>query len=180
MRAIEAKQSSTIRDTRSAMGNSIDASNPRGSAWHRWDPHIHTPGTALNDQYKGDDPWNVFLSKIEQSDPPIRALGITDYCGIESYVETVARTTTGRLAGVGLIFPNVEFRLSIETNKGAGVNLHLLFSPHEADHVERIRHFLDGLMFKYQKETYRCNRADLMRLGRVHNPSLLDDVAAQP
>lgn len=160
------------------MEHKIDASDPRGSRWHRWDPHIHTPGTALNDQYKGSDPWDVFVSKIEQSDPPIRALGITDYCGIEGYIDTVARKKAGRLQGVGLIFPNVEFRLSIETNKGSGINLHLLFSPHEADHVQRIHHFLDGLTFKYQGETFRCKRDDLIRLGRVHNPSLLDDAAA--
>lgn len=160
------------------MEHKIDASDPRGSRWHRWDPHIHTPGTALNDQYKGSDPWDVFVSKIEQSDPPIRALGIADYCGIEGYIDTVARKKAGRLQGVGLIFPNVEFRLSIETNKGSGINLHLLFSPHEADHVQRIHHFLDGLTFKYQGETFRCKRDDLIRLGRVHNPSLLDDAAA--
>src|SRR4051812_48127345 len=100
------------------MGSSVNASDLRGSVWHRWDPHLHTPGTALNDQYKGDDPWDRFLAKIEQSDPPIRALGITDYCDIDGYVETVARRETGRLPGVGLIFPNVEFRLSIETNRG--------------------------------------------------------------
>lgn len=152
--------------------------SPRGSTWHRWDPHIHTPGTALNDQYRGPDPWEVFLAKIENSEPPIRALGVTDYCCIDTYVETVQRKASGRLPGVGLIFPNVEFRLSIETNKGAGVNLHLLFSPHDTDHVGRIRHFLDGLTFVYQQETFRCNRTDLMRLGRAHNTLLADDLAA--
>jgi hypothetical protein len=160
------------------MFDAVEAISARGSMWRRWDPHIHTPGTALNDQYKGADPWDAFLTKIEQSDPPIRALGITDYCGIEGYVETVARKAPGRLPTVGLIFPNVEFRLSIETNKGTGINLHLLFSPHEADHVDRIRHFLDGLTFKYQNETFRCNRADLIRLGRTHDPSLLAEGAA--
>lgn len=160
------------------MDELFDAVSRRGSMWHRWDPHIHAPGTALNDQYKGTDPWNDFLMRVENSDPPIRALGITDYCGIDSYVETVNRRNSGRLTGVALIFPNVEFRLSIETNKGSAINIHLLFSPDAADHVERIRHFLDGLEFKYLGETFRCNRADLTRLGRVHNSQLTDDVAA--
>jgi hypothetical protein len=53
--------------------------------------------------------------------PPIRALGITDYCSIEKYVETLAKQREGRLPGVGLIFPNVEFRLSIETKKARGL-----------------------------------------------------------
>ena len=28
--------------------------NKQGSVWHRWDPHIHTPGTALEDQFNDD------------------------------------------------------------------------------------------------------------------------------
>jgi hypothetical protein len=86
------------------------------------------PAPPLNDQYKGADPWHDFLTKVEQSDPPIRALGITDYCGIDGYIETIKRRDGGRLVGVGLVFANVEFRLSIETNKGSAVNIHLLFS----------------------------------------------------
>nr|WP_232447720.1 AAA family ATPase [Burkholderia ubonensis] len=79
---------------------------------------------------------------------------------------------------MGLIFPNVEFRLSIETRKGAAVNLHLLFAPEDPDHVDRIYHFLGGLEFKYQGEAFRCTSSDLIRLGRTHNPSLTDDKAA--
>lgn len=160
------------------MSADFEPISARGSTWHRWDPHIHAPGTALNDQYAGADPWDNFLTKIEKSDPPIRALGITDYCGIDCYIETRKRQDAGRISNVGLIFPNVEFRLSIETNKGAAINLHLLFSPDAADHVQRIEHFLNGLQFRHQGEMFRCSRADLVRLGRLHNASLADDRAA--
>lgn len=160
------------------MSAGFDPISARGSTWHRWDPHIHAPGTALNDQYTGADPWGDFLTRIEQSDPPIRALGITDYCGIDCYIETIKRQETGRIPGVGLIFPNVEFRLSIETNKGSAINMHLLFSPHALDHIERIHHFLNGLQFKHQGETFRCTRTDLSRLGRLHDTLLVDDRAA--
>ncbi|MBE7941051.1 AAA family ATPase [Ramlibacter aquaticus] len=160
------------------MNQGFEAVSPQGSTWHRWDPHIHAPGTALNDGYGSLEPWEVFLDKVEKSDPPIRALGITDYCGIDCYVETVARRNSGRLQGVGLIFPNVEFRLSIETIKGSGINLHLLFSPESPDHIERIRNVLSGLIFPHQDEQFRCTRPDLIRLGRVLNPNLVDDRAA--
>ncbi|MGV8664330.1 hypothetical protein ACV357_35545, partial [Pseudomonas aeruginosa] len=79
-----------------------------------WDPPIHTPVTPLNDQYSGPDPWETFLSAIESSSPPIRALGITDYFGIERYEQDVDLKSQGRLPGVGLIFPYVELRLGIE------------------------------------------------------------------
>ena len=161
------------------MAAMFDVQSKRGSIWHRWDPHIHTPGTALNDQYAGPDPWATFLDAIEASNPPIRAMGITDYFGIERYEQVVDEKHQGRLSGVGLIFPNVELRLGIETAKASAVNIHLLFSPHDVDHVERIKRFLLEFEFPYLGESYRCQRSDLIRLGRAHKPELTDDEAAR-
>lgn len=161
------------------MAGVIDTQSKRGSIWHRWDPHIHTPGTALHNQYTGPDPWESFLSAIETSEPPIRALGITDYFGIERYEQVVAEKRRDRLPSVGLIFPNVELRLSIETIKASAVNIHLLFSPHDSDHVERIKRFLLEFEFSYLGEPYRCQRSDLIRLGRAHKPELTNDEAAR-
>jgi energy-coupling factor transporter ATP-binding protein EcfA2 len=161
------------------MSGDFDIQSDLGSLWHRWDPHLHTPGTALNDQYEGKEPWEQFLETIEASDPPIRALGITDYFGIECYEQVVAFKDRGRLPGVGLIFPNVELRLGIETSKGSAVNFHLLFSPHDPDHVERIKRFLLEFEFPHLGETYRCHRDDLIRLGRIHKPQATDDEAAR-
>jgi hypothetical protein len=100
----------------------MDSVNMRGSLWHRWDPHIHAPGTVLNDQYKGAESWEEFFTRIEKSDPPIRALGITDYYSVAVYEQVIAKWHAGRLSGVGLIFPNVEMRLGIETAKSSAIN----------------------------------------------------------
>jgi len=151
----------------------------RGSLWRRWDPHIHTPGTVLNDQYSGANPWEAFLSRIEASDPPIEALGITDYFGLEPYEKVRELKRQGRLPNVGLVFPNVELRLNIETNKGSAINLHLLFSPDDPDHIERIKRFLLEFEFQYQGENFRCHREDFIRLGRAHNPEQTDSEAAR-
>jgi hypothetical protein len=161
------------------MADAYEVQSKRGSIWHRWDPHIHTPGTALNDQYAGSDPWEAFLGAIEASSPPIRALGITDYFGIERYEQVVDEKRRNRLPGVGLIFPNVELRLGIETAKASAVNIHLFFSPQDSDHVERIKRFLLEFEFSYLGESYRCQRSDLIRLGRAHKPALIDDEAAR-
>jgi len=53
--------------------------SPRGSVWHRWDPHIHIPGTLHADNFSGDDPDIEFIKRINNTSPPIRVLGIIDY-----------------------------------------------------------------------------------------------------
>jgi hypothetical protein len=145
-----------------------------GSLWHRWDPHIHAPGTLLSNRYKGADRWDEFFRRIEESAPVIRALGITDYFGVDAYEEFLRRRG-GRLGEVAFIFPNVELRIGIATAAGFAINVHLLCNPADHDHVAKIRRFLSNLHFGSE---YRCDRADLARLGRAHDRSIQDERAA--
>jgi hypothetical protein len=149
-----------------------------GSKWHRWDPHIHAPGTVLNNQYPGIDGWEQFLGRIEASDPPIRALGITDYYSVDVYKIVLAKKTAGRLPGVDLIFPNVEMRYGIGTGRGSPINVHLLVSPDDPEHVEQIQRFLRAFSFDAYQESFHCDRADLIRLGRAYDNTLQEDSAA--
>ena len=50
-------------------------------------------------------PGKRFLTKIETSNPPIRALGITDYYSLNTYEAVVESKRNGRLSGVDLVFP---------------------------------------------------------------------------
>ena len=79
-----------------------------GSQWHRWEPHIHAPGTVLNDRFGGGDPWDVYLTKIEIKTPLIRALAVTDYYLTDLYEQVLQHKEDGRLPHVDLIFPNIE------------------------------------------------------------------------
>lgn len=151
----------------------IDTS--RGALWHRWDPHIHAPGTAMNDQYSGNDPWPEFISQVDKQDPPIRVLGITDYFLIDTYEKAMHAKAGGSLTGVGLLFPNVEIRLSLGTGTNSAINAHLLFSPEDKDHLERIRRLMATFKFRYQKDEFRCERSELIRLGRAHDSAIFDD-----
>jgi hypothetical protein len=152
--------------------------NPQGSMWHRWDPHIHAPGTVLNNQYRGDSAWDSFLTGIEQSTPEICALGITDYLSVDLYEQVLADKRKGRLPKVGLLFPNIELRFGIATARDAAINFHLLVSPDDPNHVAEIRRFLLGLNFAYMGERYRCERSDLIRLGRAFNSAAAEDHVA--
>jgi ABC-type molybdenum transport system ATPase subunit/photorepair protein PhrA len=66
-------------------------------------------------------------------------------------------------------------RFGIETAKGSAINVHLLFSPEDADHVARIERFLSELHFPFQGESYRCEPSDLIRLGRAYDKTAKDD-----
>ena len=155
-----------------------DIQQAQGSIWQRWDPHIHTPGTVLNDQYGGQDPWEQFLTLVEKSNPPIRALGITDYCGLDCYEAVLEKKKLGRLDGVDLVFPNVELRYGIGTGKNHPINFHLLVSPEDPEHVEQTRRFLRALIFEAHEDSFRCDRSELIRLGRACDRQVRDDGAA--
>jgi ABC-type lipoprotein export system ATPase subunit len=148
----------------------------RGSLWHRWDPHLHAPGTLLNDQFGGD--WDKYLERIEQSEPKIEALGVTDYFCIDTYKEVRERKAQGRLSDVKLLFPNVELRIDTKTTSDRAINIHLLFSPADPDHEAQIERILGQLTFNVGERDYACTRADLIALGKAHDPKQTDERGA--
>ncbi|ORB50493.1 TrlF family AAA-like ATPase [Mycolicibacterium rhodesiae] len=151
--------------------------DPRGAVWRRWEPHIHTPGTAMEDRF-GSTSMEQYLDAVEAADPGVESLGITDYLLTRRYEEVLAAKDAGRLPNVGLLFCNIEIRLGIETKAGKPVNMHLLVSPDDPEHVQQINRFLSKLTFTFAKDTYCCTPDDLRRLGYAHDASIQDDEAA--
>jgi hypothetical protein len=149
----------------------------RGSEWRRWEPHIHAPGTVLNNQYSGTDPWDSYLLTLEGLTPTIEAVGVTDYYVTETYEELVRHRQRGRLPNVQLIFPNVELRLDVAARTGF-VNIHLLVSPEDPNHPTELRRILSRLQFHAFSDRYDCTREELIRLGRRSNSMLGSDSAA--
>lgn len=66
----------------------------RGSEWRRWEPHVHAPGTVLNDQF-GANAWDDYLQRLEQASPTIQALGVTDYYLLDSYEAVLSHRALG-------------------------------------------------------------------------------------
>ncbi len=148
----------------------------RGSEWHRWEPHIHAPGTLLNDQFKQGD-WDAYLDTLDRATPSIGAVAITDYYTTALYEEVCRRKEAGRLPGVSLIIPNIEVRLDVAAKSGF-VNLHLLVSPDDPNHVSEIRRFLSRLHFSAHNDRFDCTPEELIRLGKTADSSIKDDRAA--
>src|SRR5579862_8434407 len=150
----------------------------RGSEWRRWEPHVHAPGTVMNNQFTGPGAWSDYLTALEQASPAIEAIAVTDYYVTDTYEEVLRYRMTGRLPTVGLIFPNVELRLDIATASGEFVNLHLLVSPDDPQHIEELRRLLSRLQFNVMHDRFDCTRADLIRLAKKADPTVSDDRAA--
>ncbi|WP_223300977.1 TrlF family AAA-like ATPase [Xanthomonas citri] len=148
----------------------------RGSEWRRWEPHVHAPGTVLNDQF-GPNAWDEYLKRLEEASPAIEALGVTDYYLLDSYEAVLSYRSQGRLQGIGFVFPNIEVRLDVAAKTGF-VNAHLLVNPTSANHLEEIKRFMGRLDFAAYGDRFHCNRDDLIRLGRCADASIVDDIAA--
>ncbi len=150
----------------------------RGSEWRRWEPHIHAPGTAMNNQFTGPTAWDDYLTALERATPLIEAIAVTDYYVTDTYEEVLRRKAAGRLPRTKLIFPNVELRLDVATAKGGFVNLHLFVSPEDPNHLEELQRLLSRLQFNVMQDRFDCTRADLIRLGKKADPNISDDRVA--
>jgi hypothetical protein len=149
-----------------------------GSRWHRWEPHVHAPGTVLNNQFKGATAWDDYLKALESAAPSIRAIGVTDYYSTATYERVLEAKRRGRLPACDVIFANVEMRLALGTVKGKWVNVHLLVSPEDPNHLTELARFQTRLNFEAHEDTYVCTKDDLIRLGRKVDPSLTHDATA--
>ncbi|MGL9623658.1 AAA family ATPase [Bradyrhizobium sp. U531] len=150
----------------------------RGSEWRRWEPHIHAPGTVMNNQFSGPTAWTDYLTALERATPAIEAIAVTDYYVTDTYEEVLRQKAAGRLPATKLIFPNVELRLDVATARGGFVNLHLFVSPEDPKHVEELQRLLSRLQFNVMQDRFDCTRADLIRLGKKADPNITDDNAA--
>ncbi|WP_290524101.1 TrlF family AAA-like ATPase [Alcanivorax sp.] len=149
----------------------------RGSEWHRWEPHIHAPGTILNNQFGVSDPWSSYLSTLETLTPKIEAIAVTDYYVTDTYEELLRHKGAGRLPDVSLIFPNIELRLDVAAKSGF-VNVHLLVSPEDPEHLSEIKRILKRLQFHAFGDRFDCTREELIKLGKQADTAITDESAA--
>jgi hypothetical protein len=105
-----------------------------GSEWRRWDLHVHTPGTILNNQFRD---WHEYLSAIE-AQTAVRVIGVTDYMSIANYSKLKLHKAQGRIRNIDLLIPNIEFRVAPPTEQATAVNIHVLVSPDDPSHEQEI------------------------------------------
>jgi len=145
----------------------------RRSEWRKWDLHIHTPGTAREDKYAG---WAEFVQALK-STKDVSVVGITDYLSIANYELLIRQKKDAKFGSIDLLIPNIEFRVTPQTDRGHAVNLHLLIDPSGTEHCDEINRALARLSIEYQRQPYSCTRAEITKLGAAYNAKLTDDDA---
>lgn len=145
-----------------------------GAEWLRWEPHVHGPGTVLNNQFKGSNAFEEYLTLLEDNRPVLTAIGVTDYYSTDVYEAVVEAKREARLPSCNLIFPNIEMRLDTGTIGGNWVNTHLLISPEDPQHLEELSRFLGRLSFDAHGDSFRCTKDDIIRLGKKVSPEVTD------
>jgi ABC-type cobalamin/Fe3+-siderophores transport system ATPase subunit len=120
---------------------------PRGSEWRKWDLHVHTPTTKLNDQFEapeGGDVWMEYCKKLEESE--VEAYGITDYFSADGYFTFMEKFKVAYPDSKKVFFPNIELRSSYVVNAAQEeVHIHIIFNPFVEKVDERIKKFLQYL-----------------------------------
>ena len=123
----------------------------RGSEWRKWDLHVHTPFSLVNNYGGGDDAtWEKFISDLESLPKEFSVLGINDYLFIDGYKKVLEYKKQGRLVNIDTIFPVIEFRIKkfCGHRKFKRINFHVILSDDlESEIIEQ--QFLNQLHGKY-------------------------------
>ncbi|MDQ8936876.1 TrlF family AAA-like ATPase [Acinetobacter rudis] len=158
----------------------------RGSEWARWDLHIHTKGTAKNDQFTSPSLEEFFqLFFLRAIENEIKVIGITDYFNIENYKKAIEYQKDINLKDFFnaeqkekiqkiTIIPNMELRITPTTGRGTLINIHILFNPSILEDFEEL--FLtQANMVVGESQRFSLTRRGLIGLGKHHYHDISND-----
>lgn len=135
--------------------------NPAGSTWRKWDIHVHTPSSIVQN-YGGntDEAWESFIADLEKLPPDFKVIGINDYIFVDGYERVLKAKKDGRLTNIDLILPVIELRLDkfagvVKKNQDGAysksdwnrINLHIIFDQLDPEVIRQ--QFLSSLVQCY-------------------------------
>lgn len=127
--------------------------DPRGSVWRKWDLHVHTPASLVQNYGNSDDIWEKFILDLEDLPSEFSVLGINDYLFLDGYERLLKeKEENGRLENIDLLLPVIEFRIEkfagVDFGTFKRINFHVIFSNKVS--LENIRaQFLNTLGQSY-------------------------------
>ena len=157
-----------------------------GSIWRRWDFHVHTPYSLLNNGFgdpEDNNVWNNYIFNLftKALENGVDVVFVTDYFLIDGYAKV--RSVLKDKAKMEAIFkekiaedpdylekirqisvfPNIEFRLD-DTVNDSKIQYHVLFS-NDLDEQTISKRFLNRLFHKMDDTSYFCNILDISDFG---------------
>ncbi len=93
----------------------------KGSSWHKWDLHVHTPYTHLNKAYQCSE--ENFIQKLCTSE--IACIGLTNYFKFDEEEFDLKEKIEER--GIK-VFYNLEVRLDYQNKEDKCLDFHIIFS----------------------------------------------------
>ena len=151
----------------------------RGSEWRKWDLHVHTPESGLNNGF-GEN-WDLYVKTLFSTaiKNEVAVLGVTDYFTIDGYEKLCKEylkndakllqlfdndpVVVAKIKQI-LVLPNIEFRLKQAIN-GNRINYHVIFS-NEVDINDIKDNFLREI--RITRELYPDGEGDIVKISR-HN-----------
>jgi hypothetical protein len=97
--------------------------------------------------------WEEYLRAIEAQDI-VRVMGVTDYLCLTGYSALKRHKEAGRIPGIDLLIPNLEFRIAPPTDKATAVNIHLLIAQDDPQHEREINNALGRLTWEFDRRQY--------------------------
>ncbi|ALZ84158.1 DNA repair protein [Pseudomonas oryzihabitans] len=95
-----------------------------GSCWNKWDLHIHSPFTNLNNGFKCE--VEQYVANIKENS--LSLLGVTNYWYFQENELEIIREELRRQGCSTTVIGNLEFRVAQPNKQGDWINVHCLFS----------------------------------------------------
>jgi len=150
----------------------------RGSFWSKWDLHVHTPASIVQ-QYGGnkEEIWEDFITDLESLPEEYKVIGINDYYFLDGYKKILEYKEAGRLENIELLLPVIELRLNNfggTTSHLSKVNYHVIFADSSILDPETIEaQFINSLQSDFQlTPKYEISGSDINWKGIITKESL--------
>ncbi|AJP49988.1 TrlF family AAA-like ATPase [Pseudomonas simiae] len=96
-----------------------------GSVWNKWDLHLHSPFTNLNNNY-GKSDIREYAQAIKSAE--LSLIGITNYFFFKEDELEIIRSALYEADAKAVVLGNIEFRINQPNKDGEWINIHIIFS----------------------------------------------------
>ncbi|PAA33110.1 DNA repair protein [Pseudomonas fragi] len=96
-----------------------------GSVWNKWDLHLHSPLTNLNNNY-GKTTLKEYAQAIKAAN--LSLIGVTNYFYFKDNELELIRAALKEIDSKTVILGNIEFRINQPNKEGEWINVHVIFS----------------------------------------------------